>query len=224
MEKFLYEMHAHTAETSRCANVRAKMAVAAFIKAGYDGAVITDHFSPSTFERLDLSWDEKVTHFLKGYRAALKAADGKIHILLGMELRFDIPNDMNDYLVYGITEEFLRSNPEILTMGLSAFSALAHENGLLIFQAHPFRIGMRITNPKLLDGVEVYNGNPRHDSSNDFAKAWAKKHGLLQSSGSDYHEREDVARGGMYFDSEIKTNGQLLAASKSGKTELKTTE
>lgn len=87
-------MHAHTAETSRCANVRAKMAVAAFIRAGYDGAVITDHFSPSTFEGLDLSWDEMVTHFLKGYRAALKAADGRIHILLGMELRFAIPNDM----------------------------------------------------------------------------------------------------------------------------------
>lgn len=35
---------------------------------------------------------------------------------------------------------------------------------MLFYQAHPFRNSMKITNPELLDGIEVYNGHPGHDS------------------------------------------------------------
>jgi hypothetical protein len=50
---------------------------------------------------------------------------------------------------------------------------------------------------KLLDGLEVYNGNPRHNSQNDKAFAYAKKHELKMISGSDFHEYEDLALGGI---------------------------
>ena len=49
MKKYLYEMHFHTKDTSNCANVKAEVAVEEYIKAGYDGIVVTDHLSPSTF-------------------------------------------------------------------------------------------------------------------------------------------------------------------------------
>ena len=39
----------------------------------------------------------------------------------------------------------------------------ADENNLLIYQAHPFRPYM-IPMPKYIHGVEVYNGNARHNS------------------------------------------------------------
>jgi len=56
---------------------------------------------------------------------------------------------------------------------------------------------MEPTSSKLLDGLEVYNGNPRHDSQNKKALNYAKNHKLKMISGSDFHEYEDLAQGGI---------------------------
>ena len=69
MRKYLYEMHFHTKNTSNCANVPAEIAVEEYIKAGYDGIVVTDHMNSSAFSKepyKNATWDEKVTHFLPG--------------------------------------------------------------------------------------------------------------------------------------------------------------
>lgn len=213
MKKYLYEMHLHTNETSNCAHIDAKVAVEEYIKAGYDGIVVTDHLSPSTYMkkmRELLPWNKKVDFFLRGYKAAKEAAAGRINILLGMELRFRTSEGNNDYLVYGITEEFLYKHPELLHLNIKKFYELAHKNGFLVFQAHPFRVGMKVTDPKFLDGVEIFNGNPRHNSNNDIAEMWAKKYNLMVTSGSDYHELEDLGTGGIWFNNEIKDNKALV--------------
>lgn len=219
MERFLTELHAHTSDTSRCGEVCAKDLVALYKAAGASTVVMTDHLSPSTFEAYkgtDLSWAEKIDIFLQGYRNAKAAAGNELTVLLGMELRFDRKGDNNDYLVYGITEEFLYQNPDLLKMRLASFSKLAHQNGLLIFQAHPFRNGMHIVNPEYLDGVEIYNACVRHNSRNAIAEKWAKLHKLRGSAGSDFHRAEDVARGGILTDKKIETNADLLEVLKSG--------
>lgn len=226
MKKYLYEMHFHTKDTSNCANVSAEKAVEEYIKAGYDGIVVTDHLSTSTYMKYGrelLPWKKKVDIFLRGYKAAKKAAEGRINILLGMELRFRTSEGDNDYLVYGITEEFLHEHPELLDLNIRKFYKLAHENGLLVFQAHPFRVGMKVTNPNYLDGVEIFNGNPRHNSSNDIAEMWAKKYCLLVTSGSDYHEYEDLGAGGIWFDKEIKDNKTLVEEMLKREYEIKRT-
>lgn len=215
MDKFICEMHAHTSNTSRCAHISADGMLKDYIKAGYDGITVTDHLSPSTYEQYEskaISWKEKVDIFLRGYKAAAEAANGKIKVFLGMEIRFYAPENMNDYLVYGVTEKFLYENIDIDRMKFSEFSELAHKNGMVIFQAHPFRTGMTVTNPKYLDGVEVYNGCPRHNSRNDIANMWADMHSLLKTSGSDYHEHEDTARGGLIFDRKITDTADLVKA------------
>ena len=217
MEKFVCEMHAHTSNTSRCAHIKAEDMINDYIKAGYDGIVVTDHLSPSTFAHFEgkaVSWKEKIDFFLRGYNAAKNAANGKIKVFLGMEIRFYFPEDanMNDYLVYGVTEKFLYDNVDIDRMRIHEFSELVHKNGMAIFQAHPFRCGMTVTNPKYLDGIEVYNGCPRHNSYNSIANMWADENSLLKTSGSDYHEHEDTARGGLIFDREIIDNKDLVKA------------
>ena len=219
MERFFTELHAHTSDTSRCGEVCAKDLVALYKAAGASTVVMTDHLSPSTFEAYkgtDLSWAEKIDIFLQGYRNAKAAAGDELTVLLGMELRFDRKGDNNDYLVYGITEEFLYQNPDLFKMRLASFSKLAHKNGLLMFQAHPFRNGMHIVNPEYLDGVEIYNACVRHNSRNAIAEKWAKLHKLRGSAGSDFHRAEDVARGGILTDKKIETNADLLEVLKSG--------
>ena len=131
-----------------------------------------------------------MTFFLKGFNSAKEAANGRINILLGMELRFDSDSDPNDYLVYGVEESFLRDNKDLFKYEyIKLFRACAKKNGLMIYQAHPFRFGMKITNVKYLDGIEVCNRNIEHDSHNDIAALWAEKFGLKETAGSDHHQK-----------------------------------
>lgn len=205
---FKLETHCHTSEVSVCGKVSACDIVDAYIEAGYSGIVITDHFNRATFlNKPELKTREIADYFLSGYRVAREAAKGRIDVLLGMELTF-YEND-NDYLVYGVTEKFIKKNPNIMDMGIERFSKLAHDNGMIIFQAHPFRNHMCVINPSLLDGYEVFNANARHDSRNDIAQMWAQKYGKAIISGSDYHRLEDVARGGIMTEERIVDNTML---------------
>ncbi|MCI5795432.1 MAG: PHP domain-containing protein [Ruminococcus sp.] len=212
-KNYLTEMHLHTKETSNCGKMPAAETVENYIFLGFNTIVVTDHFSTHTYFKYDynsLSWQEKVDIFLKGYNTAKDAAKGRINILLGMELRFDSESDPNDYLVYGIDENFLREHKDILDMNISSFSALARKNGLMIFQAHPFRFGMKITNVKYLDGIEVCNRNIEHDSHNDIAALWAEKFGLKKTAGSDHHQKGNEGLAGIISKHEITSNKVLL--------------
>lgn len=202
MAKWILDMHVHTKETSRCGEVAASDVVKAYVERGYNAIVTTDHMSNSTFKGIDdLLWKDRVDHFLKGNHAAKAAAPEGFAVLLGMEIRF-AEND-NDYLVYGFDEDFLYKNAELYRMDLESFRKLADANGLMIFQAHPFRFGMTTTEIELLDGIEVYNGHINHNSNNDVAQYWAKKYNLRPTSGSDFHEGFFAPPGGLIFDEPV---------------------
>ena len=218
-------MHCHTDEVSACGKVPAEELVEMYIQKGYDGIVITDHINASTFlDYEEENWEEKINYFLKGYKDAVEAAKGRIKILLGLELCRS--GSRNDYLVYGITEEFLRKynneSVQLMNMSVKELSQLFRENGMLFFQAHPFRNGLKVVPPEYLDGIETYNGNPRHASRNDIASLWAKKYNLLEVSGSDFHQIDDIARGGIIFDGEINSQEDLINAIKSRPELIKT--
>ncbi len=222
MTEYITELHTHTAETSNCGVASAKELIDSYIAKGYSTVVITDHLSTHTYFKYDygsLSWEEKINIFLRGYNTARDYAKNRINVLLGMEIRFD--NDSaNDYLVFGTDEKFLRNNENLIDMNIESFSSLAHKNGLLVYQAHPFRDGLTRADVKHLDGAEVYNGCIRHNSRNPLALEWATKNGLKKISGSDFHKTEDVAHGGIITASEIKNNSDLLKILKSEKYKL----
>ena len=71
--------------------------------------------------------------------------------------------------------------------------------------------------PALLDGVEIYNGNKRHDSHNDEAEAFCRENGLIGLSGSDFHEWEDLARGGLALEEAVFSVAELLRLLRAGR-------
>lgn len=217
MHLFRYETHAHTCETSPCGKVNACDLVRQYKEIGYHGIVITDHYYNEYFEKLgSISWEDKVHAYLKGYRAALEEGrKAGVVVLLGMELRFE--SNWNDYLVYGLNEEILLRNPELYRMTLEEFRELADREQLLIYQAHPFRKGMTVTRTDCLDGIEAFNGNPRHNSNNTLAYLFARENNLKIISGSDYHQPQDAARGGIEVEEELKTSADLVAYLKAKK-------
>lgn len=219
--KYLYETHFHTSEVSNCANVAAADAAEMYKAVGYSGVLVTDHFSTDclTNSYQGKNWKEKIDYFLKGYHEAKKHETENFSVMLGMEIRFDESD--NDYLVFGADEDFLYKNEWMTKLSLKQFRKLALENNLSIVQAHPFRINMTTTNPRYLDGIEVFNGNRRHDSANEIAEMWAERSLLLKTSGSDFHELEDLARGGVYSDIKIGTSKEFRSALLAGRLEPK---
>ncbi len=220
---YLYEMHAHVSEVSTCSPSSAQVLADLYTDSEYTGIVLTDHLNYDTFARKglkDAPWEKKIEHFLTGYETLKKAVDGRLNIILGMEINFySCPND---YLVYGVTKDFLLSYGDLMALNPKQFSEIAHENGLLFLQAHPFRRGSEVTDWKILDGYEIFNGNPRHYSCNPMAEAWAKYHNkAIVTSGSDFHEVEDAYHGGIYFEKEIKNQADLVEELKKGNYNLK---
>lgn len=211
---YQFEIHCHTAESSVCGRVKAERLVELYVRAGYDGVVITDHLSPDNPRRLleaegvPLTFENLVKRQRQGYDIARAAAGDRLIVLHAMELRFN--RDPNDYLVYGITEELLLDHPDVLDWGIQKFSHFAKEHGLLVIQAHPFRNNMRVIDPKWVDMIEVHNGHPRHQSRNELAQLWAKMHGVPGSSGSDFHEEGDEARGGVLLPRRPETIQEFL--------------
>lgn len=209
---YKFDTHVHTCETSECGQVEARETVKLYKEAGYEGIVITDHYYEGFFQSLEeLSWDDKIDRYLRGYKNAVAegTALGMI-VILGIELRFT--ENPNDYLIYGITEAFLKENTDFYKMGLKKFKKLIENEDILIFQAHPYRPGMVPADPQDIHGVEVFNGNPRHNSRNSNALLFAKENGLMMSSGSDFHQTEDLARGGIIFLNEITSSSQFVEA------------
>ncbi|MDR0897388.1 MAG: PHP domain-containing protein [Oscillospiraceae bacterium] len=187
----LLEAHAHTAEVSPCGKLPAAAVVAALAARGYGAVVITDHYFPRQREN-----QRAREAFLAGIQAARAAAPAGFAVLPGLEMRF--AQGLEDFLVYGMDEADIVALPDdVCERGLAAFHALAADRGWLVYQAHPFRPKLARANPADLDGVETFNGNPRHDSRNRLAAAFAEQHALRTIAGSDIHQAGDVGAVGL---------------------------
>ena len=217
---FKTEPHLHTEEVSPCSRKRAKELVKLYKEAGYSTIFVTDHFQANTVDAYgDIPWEDKMAIFLGGYyRAKCEGDKIGLNVLPGAEFCF--PGVPNHYLVYGITREFLNSNPEIHKTDIETFSKIAHEAGLFIVQAHPYRDGHCFPTPEYIDAVEVYNSNPRHEDHSDMSEAFARAHCFSVTAGSDTHRDEDIALTGVESEFEIKTAEDFIRLVKSGEVKI----
>lgn len=203
MKYFQAETHCHTSEVSPCSRIPAKYLIKGYEEAGYRYVFITDHYHPVVFENPALgekTWEERIDFFLSGYEAAKAAAEGTgMTILPAMEVVLNRREDGlgDDFLVYGFDREFLIREPYLYQLDYQSFYKKMHENGFLVFQAHPYRYGLHPIEPICYDGIEMVNTHPRHFSHNALAIEFAAKHKLLVIGGSDAHGEEDIGRGGV---------------------------
>ncbi len=213
------ELHLHSVDVSSCATATAEEIVEAYTAAGYTTVVLTNHMSIFTYKnkRYDYShmtWQEKCDFYMAGYHALQKAAGDRLHVILGMELRSNVKNC--DYLIYGMTEEFMREFPDMMDEPFRSLSARIRKAGMLLCQAHPFRNGVSVTGPEFLDAMETYNVNTL-DFRNEVAEMWARNYGLIEISGSDFHHADrHLIHGGIATDTPITSNEELLAVLRGG--------
>lgn len=219
------ELHSHSMGVSICAHAAPEVVIARYKAAGYHSLVSTNHINKGTFAHMEeASWEEKIAHFMTGYEGLKKAAGKDMHILLGCEINLsDIHSGVyipNDYLVYGVTKEWLLELGDPRSFTLKQLSERVRADGLLLIQAHPFRYGCQLMKDTLLDGIEVYNAHLNHDSHNYLADLWADVKNLRKTSGSDFHDPDGNIGGGIETEAPITDNDMLLRILKNGEYRL----
>lgn len=219
-ERNLYEMHLHTAEASVCAEAKAADGIRAYYEKGYKGIFVTEHYQENFFDRVkEMSHKDKIDKLLSGYRIMKEEAKKyNMDVFLGMEFR-ELSN-MNDFLIYGLTEEFYYENENLYLLKIDEAAKLFRDAGAAIIQAHPFRASTSfLSNPANLHGIEIHNGNSRHLYDSRGAAEAVKKYGFTGISGSDFHILEDLATGGTVFYTEIKSQADIVERLITGKVD-----
>ncbi len=221
--QFKTELHAHTSGISLCAKMNPIEVADRYIEAGYSSIVLTNHYVAYNFTD-GSTWEENIERYLAPIYEMREYAKGRLNVLAGAEIHnFE---NCNDYLIYGIDEDFLRTHKNLHLLKVSEIYAVVRESGALMVQAHPFRNAMTIVNPDFLDGMEVFNGTPTpgHEARLDIANIWAKRYGLIRTSGTDFHGNiypdSPIVSGGIITDIPITTPEQLLHTLRSGCYEL----
>lgn len=211
--QYKVEIHAHTSDISKCAHMPPQEVADQYIAAGYSTVVVTNHYVEYNFDT-EKTWEESIERYLSPIHEMQAYAGDRLTVLTGAEVRnYDTSND---YLILGADEAFFRKHRYLHRLKLKVLSRLVREYGALLVQAHPFRNGMSVIDPTILEGVEVFNATPGHNSRNRFADRWAKEFGLIRTSGSDFHGLTTPITGGILTTTPVKTPAELAYVLRSG--------
>ena len=221
MKKYVYELHLHTVQGSKCGKSTGAEHVRRYASLGYTGIVVTDHFfNGNCAVPPDLPWEEQIRLFAKGYEDAKTEGD-KIGLQVWFGYEFQCKtNGWNHYPTYGISPETLIAHPEITSMRVKEYVDWVHSQGGYVTHAHPFRLpgSAVIELAKEVDAVEILNAN-RPDEENDLAEGYAKLFSLPAIYGSDCHSVKQIRRGAISSDVKFENVDQMFAAIKAGEIE-----
>lgn len=185
---YLYETHMHTCQGSACGRSTGREHVHFYKDAGYTGIIVTDHFfGGNTAVDRSLPWEERIDLFWKGYEDAYEEG-----LKVGLDVFFGLEQNYHgdEYLIYGLTKEYMKSHPEMEHWTRAQQLSEVHAAGGCVIQAHPFRMRDYMDRIRVgsdfADGVEVANkGNAPLDDAR--CMLYAREKGLLMTAGSDNH-------------------------------------
>jgi len=213
MEKYYKtELHTHTSPVSGCSDIDTKRLVEIYKENGYDSVVVTNHFMAQLQGE---TVEEKVKWYLEDYYKCLE--EGKrsgINVILGAELRFT--ENSNDYLIFGICPDEMVQIYKLLPYGIDEFYRQYKNEKNVILQAHPFRNGMEKVKPESLDGIEVFNLHPNHNSRIGIAAKYAYENNMIATCGSDFHHYGEECLCGILTREPLKDSYDVANVLKAG--------
>ena len=185
---YLYETHMHTCQASACGRSTGREHARFYKDAGYTGIIVTDHFfGGNTAVDRSLPWKERVNWFWSGYEDAKEEGDR-----IGLDVFFGLEQNYSgdEYLIYGLTKEYMTEHPEMEHWNRRQQLEEVHRAGGCVIQAHPFRIRGYMNRIRVgtafCDGIEAANrGNEALDDAR--ARRMGLAMNLVMTAGSDNH-------------------------------------
>lgn len=208
---YRYETHLHTSLTSACSRFTPQEIIEKYTRLGYAGIFVTDHFlNGNTTVPRNLPWKTRIGLFFEGFDAVKREAAGSgLDVLFGFEYSYK----GTDFLVYGLSGEWLLAHPEIMDMTVRQFCGFAREAGGLVVQAHPYREADYIDHIRLfpsdVDAIEAPNAC-RTPRENYLAEVLAREYGLPMTAGSDIHAAAQKALAGMEFEEKLRSEKDFV--------------
>lgn len=188
---YKYELHMHTSQGSACGKTSGADMVDFYIKSGYAGMVVTDHFyhgntAPDRF----LPWEDFVAAYSQGYLDAREAAKSRnFDVFFGVEVK---GKGSDEYIVLGPSPEWYAEHPELRDSVGTEFLSIVRGAGAFVIHAHPYRERSYMLRktiplfPDYVDAIEVRNcGNLIEFDRR--AYEYAVELGLPMTGGSDNH-------------------------------------
>ena len=187
-----FDLHMHTTRHSPDSQMDPVALVRRAKKIGLDGVVITEH---------DWLWTEDELR-------ELRTVEPDLIVLAGVE----VSSREGHFLAYGVT------NPFAIPRGIAVADLCreVHRQGGVVVAAHPFRWGQKFddilrTHQPKLDGLELMTNNMDTDCRRR-AAAIQREHRLAGLGSSDAHSEDVLGACYTYFDANIATMPDLIAA------------
>lgn len=212
--------HVHSKEISRCSEISVEELIDAKKAAGYDGAILTNHWQAWYYSPENLK--DFLKEFVSAYECGKKYADERgFTLMFGVEVTITDPS-YSDWLLYGMTEEKLLSAPDLSRFNQVQLYDYCHKNDVFLVQAHPYRTPIVPLDPAYMDGVEI-NCHPNHGdlARREKVEAFAAKHALVLTCGVDYHAKTMDIEAGMIVPDDIKTAVDFAKHLRLGVTTIK---
>jgi histidinol phosphatase-like PHP family hydrolase len=214
------DTHSHTAGVSFCSQLFPENYVLNYKTKGVGTVVLTNHYSKQQMSKYAVTFKEQLTRYLNEFYITREAGRSvNVNVLLGAEVAIaSKTSPYNEFLLFGATDEFLKSAPPLYDMDQKTLYKTCYDNGVLMYQAHPFRSehNHMPQDPEFMDGVEI-NCHPSFNSSYEQIYLFAAKHNLGISCGSDLHYPTQAGYGGIFADAAVKTERDLARYLKANK-------
>ena len=206
------DTHVHSMGISKCSRVTYKEIIDRKIAGGYGGVVLMNHCQPWYYDPEELSkWKED---FILEYENANEYAKQKnFKLMLGIEVSVSEPK-WSDFLIFGITEEFIRLAPDLCRISQKELFEYCNKHGALMVQAHPFRMRHEPMDCNYMHGMEI-NTQPTDLHNRNMVIKHAKENGLFITVGTDYHDNTADNRSGIIVPDNIENSVQLAQYLKS---------
>jgi len=209
---YRYDLHVHTAEGSACGHSPGAEMADFYKEKGYAGIVVTDHFfTGNTKPDRSLPWKDWLAAFKTGYEKAKARGDEiGLTVFYGWEHSFH----GNDFLTFGLDNDWLEERPEIVGLDIVDYLNLVRGAGAFVSHAHPFFEARYIPYIRLLprhvDAVEVMNA-PKGEFINRMALHYARAYDLIETGGPDCHSTSATALSGIELDHPVSSIQELIA-------------
>lgn len=183
---YKFELHAHSNPASGCSDLPPAELVERCKNAGASGLVLANH---AVWWMKNDPKEEWCARYLKDFRDT-KAAGEKLGlaVILGFEIHF-MDSD-NDYLVFGFEEDFIPTIYDWMDKNAKEFYDTFRGEEMLMIQAHPNRDRMIEVGRDTVDGYEVFNLHPGHNSRVALTARLHAQNGGVITGGTDFHHRK----------------------------------
>lgn len=210
------ELHCHT-DGSPCAKCPPHIVMESYKENGYDAVVVTNHYTHWIYDAYGFkSEKEYAEYFVKLIDDAITAGEKVgIKVFYGMEIR--LKQTLTEYMLFGISKDLILQNPTLYDLTQEELFSFCQNNGVFMYQTHPFREGVSVGDARFMHGAEAFNGHFHHVNNNKLADEFCEKYNLIKLEGTDFHDEGQPITTGIIVDEQVNDIFELVKVIRSGK-------